>query len=456
MTRYFSIISLLSALLAVAEPLSFDLATSSGWNLVAVPISIADDPDTLFAPGPAWEWTGARFETAETIVPGKAYWVHQSAAQSSRTVTGAPVEVVTRELQAGWNLIGGIGYPPYAALPLPLSVSPPGSVSAVWGWENGEYVKLSQLAPGRGAWVFAKRECTILLSSTAMTVGDYLVVDFSAGTNAASYPVSSLSTIPDPVPETYKTCKLLLRRIPAGTFTMGSPSDELGRSSSETQHSVTLTQDVYVGVFEVTQKQWELVMGNRPANFSSGSWEQRPVEQVSYNDIRGSSAGAGWPASNGVDADSFLGRLRARTGLAFDLPTEAQWEYACRAGTTSALNNETELSLTHCGFDANLDAVAWYCGNDANTTEAVGQKLGNTWGLYDMHGNVNEWCLDWYGSYGGTVTDPPGASSGSFRVIRGGSWSYDARYCRSALRRWDRPGYRFRNFGLRLALPAGQ
>jgi hypothetical protein len=155
---------LLSAFLAFAEPLSFDLATGPGWNLVAVPISIADDPDTRFAAGSAWEWTGARFENAETIVPGKAYWVHELVARSSRTVTGAAVDTVTRDLVPGWNLIGGIGYPPYAALPLPLSVSPPGSVSEVWGWENGEYAKLTQLAPGRGAWVFAKRNCTIRLS----------------------------------------------------------------------------------------------------------------------------------------------------------------------------------------------------------------------------------------------------------------------------------------------------
>ena len=287
----------------------------------------------------------------------------------------------------------------------------------------------------------------------------YRVVDLSAGADASSYPVSALDAIPDPVPDLYKTTHLLLRRIPAGTFTMGSPPDELGRvDGREQQHEVTLTADVYVGVFEVTQRQWELVMVYRPAYFSSGSWELRPVEQVSYNDIRGSSAGANWPADNGVDASSFLGKLRARTSYAFDLPTEAQWEYACRAGTTSALNNETELTQTSCGFDANLDEVAWYCGNDSSTTEHVGQKRANGWGLYDMHGNVWEWCLDWWvENHAATaVSDPVGAASGSARVIRGGSWVNIARGCRSAIRYRDGPGDRNWFIGLRLALPVGQ
>jgi formylglycine-generating enzyme required for sulfatase activity/pimeloyl-ACP methyl ester carboxylesterase len=295
--------------------------------------------------------------------------------------------------------------------------------------------------------------------------GDYLIINVSGGPTASSYPLTNLTFLPNPIPEEYKTTKIVLRRIPAGTFTMGSPSDELGWSTNETQHSVTLTQDVYVGVFEVTQRQWELVMGNRPAYFSSGSWEQRPVEQVSYNDIRGSSAGTGWPAGNGVDAASFLGRLRARTGHTFDLPTEAQWEYACRAGTTSALNNGTNLQST--GSDPNMDLLGryWYNGGSNYSSDpisggsaVVGSYLPNQWGLYDMHGNVWEWCLDWYQSALGTsaVSDPVGASSGSIRVFRGGNWHYNAWFCRSALRFRYRPGLRSWYDGLRLALPAGQ
>jgi hypothetical protein len=184
------------------------------------------------------------------------------------------------------------------------------------------------------------------------TVIMYLAVDLSAGPEATSYPVSYFAEIPvGGWTDEYKTTKLVLRRIPAGTFTMGSPEGELGRDSScEAQHQVTLTKDFYVGVFEVTQKQWERVMGNWPSYFYNESCrDTRPVEKVGYNDIRGSVAGSGWPANNAVDGDSFLGRLREKTGLAFDLPTEAQWEYACRAGTTTALNSGKNLTSVYGG-----------------------------------------------------------------------------------------------------------
>ena len=220
---------------------------------------------------------------------------------------------------------------------------------------------------------------------------------------------------------------------------MGSPAGEVGRDDDyETQHSVTLTQAFYIGVFELTQKQWSLVMGSNP---SSRTGDARPVERVSYNDIRGSSSGAGWPASDAVDASSFLGKLRARApGCAWDLPTEAQWEYACRAGTTTALNSGKSLANT--GEDANMAEVGRYYYNKSDGKggysehTTAGSYLPNAWGLYDMHGNVWEWCLDWWQSSLGTsaATDPKGASSGSFRVQRGGSWGYYADRCRSAYR----------------------
>ena len=146
--------------------------------------------------------------------------------------------------------------------------------------------------------------------------------------------------------DTCRTTELWLRRIPRGTFTMGSPEDELGRNGDEVQHQVTLTQDYYIGVFEMTQKQYELVTGSNPSDFKG---DTRPVECVSYYDLRGTSAegGAGWPAKgHAVDVNSFFGVLRAKTGLVFDLPTEAQWEYACRAGTTTALNSGKNLTAT--------------------------------------------------------------------------------------------------------------
>ncbi len=274
--------------------------------------------------------------------------------------------------------------------------------------------------------------------------GNYLVIDLSGGANAASYPVSYLGAEPQGGwTDEYKTDKLVLRMILPGTFTMGSPAGEVGRDSDEAQHEVVLTKPFYMGVFEVTQKQYQLVMGSNPS-YHKG--DMRPVEYVSWNTIRGNSSTYNWPNAKTVDPNTFMGRLRAKTGLdGFDLPTEAQWEYACRAGTTTALNNGKNLTSLY--QDSAMDEVGRYGYNngyqgrtkdgkggysDYHTT--VGSYKPNDWGLYDMHGNVWEWCLDWWTSSLSAATDPVGASSGSYRVRRGGGW-YDCAYnCRSAYR----------------------
>lgn len=241
----------------------------------------------------------------------------------------------------------------------------------------------------------------------------YLVIDLSGGSNASSYPVTYMKGVPaGGWTDEYKSTKLVMRKCPKG-------ADPLGR--------YTLTKDFFVGVFEVTQKQWTLVMGSNPSDFKNG--DTYPVELVSYNTIRGSSAGASWPSSSNVDASSFIGKLRSKTGLPeLDLPTEAQWEYACRAGSTSTYNlgDSTEA----------LDLAGWYSGNADSKTHPAGQKLPNNWGLYDMHGNVREWCLDWYDSSALSGTDPVGVSSGSRRIGRGGSWDNVASYsyCASSYR----------------------
>ena len=264
---------------------------------------------------------------------------------------------------------------------------------------------------------------------------DYLVIDLSGGPDAASYPVSYLTSVPaGGWTDEYKTTKLVMRKCPAGTFT----------NTNWGGGEVTLTKPFFAGVFEVTQKQWLLVMGSWPAESPGhyGAGDAYPAYYVSYDHIRGSSAGSQWPASSAVDASSFIGKLRAKTGLnELDLPTEAQWEQACRAGTTTIYN-------TGDGESA-LAAAGWYSDNSGNTTHPVGQKTANAWGLYDMHGNVWEWTLDWYGkSFSGT--DPKGASSGSSRRYRGGSWDDGAVSCTSSYRSNNSPSFAFNSLGFRL------
>lgn len=287
----------------------------------------------------------------------------------------------------------------------------------------------------------------------------YIVIDLSGGANAASYPVRFSAAGPNLDDDTCRTTELWLRLILPGTFKMGSPTTELGRRSDETLHSVTISKPFYMGVFETTQKQYQLVMGTTPSYYRG---DTRPVEGVSYNDIRGILVGANWPSHGQVDADSFLGKIRARTTLNIDLPTEAQWEYACRAGTTTALNNGKDLENT--SQDAAVAEVGRYYYNNSDgkggytsVHTKVGSYRPNAWGLYDMHGNVRECCLDRYGNYSsGAVTDPVGVASGSIRVQRGGSCSHDAYYCRSACRSASGPSNRTSSEGFRLCCSAGQ
>lgn len=280
--------------------------------------------------------------------------------------------------------------------------------------------------------------------------GQYLVIDLSAGPTATSYPVSYLDSVPNGGwTDEYKTTRLVLRRIDAGTFTMGSPEEELGHYPNEVQHEVRFTHAFYIGVFEVTQRQWERVMGSWPSWFVNPACrETRPVESVSYNEIRESADNADelmvyWPSNDDVGTTSFMGRLRAKTGLAtLDLPTESQWEYACRAGTTTALNNSTDITDPEVSPSLNAVGRYWYNGGRDSTrdvdvtmgTASAGAYQPNGWGLYDMHGNVYEWCLDFPGPYPQSAADPQGAESGSGRTIRGGSWGHGAGGCRSAFR----------------------
>jgi formylglycine-generating enzyme required for sulfatase activity len=229
--------------------------------------------------------------------------------------------------------------------------------------------------------------------------------------------------------------------IPPGQFMMGSPEDELGRGEDETRHHVTLSKGFWMGMDLVTQLQWRTVMGSNPSHFIG---ENLPVENVSWQDIcNGSGRSIG-----------FLDRVNAASppGLRFDLPTEAEWEYACRAGTETAINSGHGLT-TKDGECPNLDEVAWYDSNSGDKTHPVGQKDPNAWGLYDMHGNVWEWCSDCYGSYPcSEVTDPTGPDTESARVRRGGGRPSQPVKCRSASRGVSFTRDRFNWLGFRLVL----
>ena len=238
--------------------------------------------------------------------------------------------------------------------------------------------------------------------------------------------------------------KLEMKKIQAGSFTMGSPLGEAGRRD-EARHQVTLTKDYWMGTFEVTQAQWQTVMGSNPSH-SRG--DDLPVEQVSWEDAK--------EFCEKLNADSSIPKP---DGYRFDLPTEAQWEYACRAGTTLALNNGRNLYAPSGGKHANLDEVGWSWGDNGSSAgvHPVGQKQPNAWGLYDMHGNVSEWCRDWYEE---DYADDPeflrGQASGSSRGYRGGGWHNYAQSCRSADRNDRSPGDRYINLGFRLALVPAQ
>ncbi len=235
--------------------------------------------------------------------------------------------------------------------------------------------------------------------------------------------------------------RFMWRWIPPGNFTMGSPETENGRSADEGPlHEVILTRGFWVGETPVTQAQWRAVTGQTPSGFEG---PDRPVERVSWLDCR-----------------EFIQRINdLLPGLHAALPTEAQWEYACRAGTQSAFNDGSACSLPH-GLDPALSELGWFDENSSGETQPVRQKKANGWGLHDMHGNVWEWCRDqWdadaYQKRRGIIIDPEvkGDDVGG-RVVRGGSWLGLALGCRAAFRGWNYPGYRGGDRGLRLS--AGQ
>jgi len=221
-----------------------------------------------------------------------------------------------------------------------------------------------------------------------------------------------------------------LAYIPPGEFTMGSPKTEAGRSADETQHKVTLTKGCSIGIHPVTQAQWKAVMGESASRFKG---DDLPVDEVLWKDVV-----------------NFCKKLSEKEGRRYRLPTSAEWEYACRAGTTTAYHTgESEAALGEAG---------WYGGNSDFKTHPVGQKKPNAWGLHDMHGNVWQWCHDDLVEYSSAaVTDPAGTADGSRHVMRGGDGRCSPRFCRSAKRFGSGPNFRDDVFrGFRVVLSAGE
>jgi formylglycine-generating enzyme required for sulfatase activity len=223
--------------------------------------------------------------------------------------------------------------------------------------------------------------------------------------------------------------------LPAGRFVMGSPATEVSRGADEVQHDVTLSAPFMIGRYEVTQREWKTVMGTSPSHFADCG-PLCPVEQVSYFDV-----------------EEFLRRLNTGSrALRYRLPTEAEWEYACRAGSTAPFATGKNLTTDQANYNGTFPYAGFPRGVYRQHPTPAGTFAPNAWGVADMHGNVWEWTSDWYGGYGaGPATDPHGPSSGEKKVIRGGSWYFDANSARCALRYTHAPADRGFSLGVRVA-----
>jgi formylglycine-generating enzyme required for sulfatase activity len=261
----------------------------------------------------------------------------------------------------------------------------------------------------------------------------YRVVDLTTGavTDAEDVPDLLTNTEGPGGTSKYKTTHLVLKRIPAGTFQMGDETGDGVPTDEHPVHTVNITKPFYIGVFEVTQQQWQTITGSNPSFFTGlADSPSRPVEQSAW-----------------VDCNAYLAQISTLAGVTLRLPTEAEWEYACKAGTHG----------NYSCADADIDSHVWYDLNSSGTTHEVGSKLANPWGLYDVHGNVWEWCEDWHdpGYYSvSPADDPQGAVSSptSERVSRGGAWEQLADECRSAQRYMYIPSSAGHRHGLRVVL----
>lgn len=275
----------------------------------------------------------------------------------------------------------------------------------------------------------------IVWNAAATLPAESFRTTYRAAVTATNPPIEGREvtfTLPGGVP-------LVMVGVRAGSFQMGSPTTERSRSPDEALHAVTLTQDYWVGRYEVTQAQWQAVMGSNPSHFTACGGGC-PVERVSWDDIRG--------------PDGFVARLNQLLGTTkFRLPTEAEWEHAARAGTQTRFSFGDALDGDDaCGPNAAAEPYAWWCGNAGGGTRQAGTRERNAFGLFDVHGNTCEWVEDWHGAAPSSPqTDPTGPSKGTRRVLRGGSWIHELRTARSAYRFGSLPDGRYDFVGFRLA-----
>ena len=300
------------------------------------------------------------------------------------------------------------------------------------GYESEEgTVKLKASAPSN-LQIQLSKEAVAAVPNVNDVIQDNGSTSLTSSSQSAS--ISSVYTLTSSVSSSNNDISIPVKdgisidmvKVDAGSFMMGATSEMQNPYGDETPvHQVILTNDYYMGKYEVTQALWQAVMGNNPSKFKG---DNLPVESVSWKDCQ-----------------KFISKLNKKTGRKFRLPTEAEWEYAARGG-------KKRRGYQYSG-SSNISDVAWYAGNSSNKTHPVGTKQANELGLYDLSGNVWEWCQDCHGSYvSSSQTNPIGVESGTFRVRRGGSWLNSAWGCRSSYRYCDAPDYRFNYIGLRLVL----
>ena len=295
---------------------------------------------------------------------------------------------------------------------------------------NGLLVGNHQVEVRKDGYATDRKTVAISEGQTASitgTLASYAVASSSSNTSGYSSGSSSMASGSNTISISVKDgISIDMVKVEAGTFMMGAtPEMEKPNSDEKPVHQVTLINDYYMGKYEVTQALWEAVMGSNPSYFKG---DNLPVEKVSWNDCQ-----------------KFISKLNSLTGRMFRLPTEAEWEYAARGGKESR-------GYQYSG-SSNISDVAWYDENSGSKTHPVGTKQANELGIYDMTGNVWEWCSDWYSSYSSSSqTNPTGSDSGSARVSRGGGWFNDASYCRLSVRFYYTPDFRLDILGLRLAL----